>query len=90
MPSFVMAAPCLDVGDRDLENDSSKTEPHYGANSDSVWRARHNLGPSLVSSDELIGNIVQVIAHDLRLRPDRQNIVAYTLDQRCLPARPFH
>ena len=28
------------------------------------------LGPSLVSSDELIGNVVQVIADDLRLWPN--------------------
>ena len=45
------------------------------------------VSPSLVSSDKLIGNVVQVIAHDLRLRADPQNIVADTLDQRCLPAR---
>src|SRR5262245_47987361 len=44
-----------------------------------------SLGPCLVSSDELIGNVVQVIAHDLRLRTDSQNIVADALDQRCLP-----
>jgi len=42
---------------------------------------------SLVPSDELIGNAVQVIAHDLRLRADPQNIVADALDQSCLPAR---
>ena len=30
------------------------------------------LGCSLVSSDELIGNIVQVTAYDLRLRADPQ------------------
>jgi len=35
----------------------------------------------------LIGNAVQVIVHELRLRTDAQNIVADTLDQRCLPAR---
>jgi hypothetical protein len=33
-----------------------------------------------VSRDELIGNVVQVIADDLRLRTDPQNIVAGTLD----------
>src|SRR4029450_1677476 len=45
------------------------------------------LGQRLVSSDELIGNVVQVIAHDLRLRADPQNIVADTPDQRRPPAR---
>jgi hypothetical protein len=40
-----------------------------------------------VSSDELIGNIVQVTAYDLRLRADPQKIVADTLDQRGSPAR---
>ena len=40
-----------------------------------------------MSSDELIGNVVQIIAHDLRLRTYCQNVVAATLDQRCLPAR---
>ena len=40
-----------------------------------------------MSSDELIGNIVQVTAYDLRLRADPQKIVADTLDQRRPPAR---
>src|SRR6478609_8156752 len=44
-------------------------------------------GCPLVSSDELIGNIVQVTAYDLRLRADPQKIVADTLDQRGSPAR---
>jgi len=39
-------------------------------------------GCPLVSSDEFIGNIVQVTAYDLRLRADPQKIVADTLDQR--------
>lgn len=38
-------------------------------------------------SDELIGNVFQIIAHHLRLRADVQNIVANALDQRCLPPR---
>jgi hypothetical protein len=29
-----------------------------------------------VSGDELIGNVIQVIADDLRLRPNPQNVVA--------------
>jgi hypothetical protein len=40
-----------------------------------------------VSSDKLIGNVVQVIADDLRLRADSQNIVADPLDECGLPAR---
>jgi hypothetical protein len=48
---------------------------------------QHSVGLSFVSSDELIGNVVQVIAYDLRLRADPQNIVAGAFDQRCLPAR---
>src|SRR5271167_1153977 len=45
--------------------------------------ARH---PSLVPSDELIGDAIQVIADDLRLGADSQNIVAEPLDQCCFPA----
>ena len=41
----------------------------------------------LVSNDELICNVVEVIAYDLRLGTYTQNIVADTLDQRGLPAR---
>ena len=48
------------------------------------WRAS---ATSLVPGDKLIGNVVQVIAHELRLRTDSQNIVADALDQRGLPAR---
>src|SRR5580704_10802903 len=44
-------------------------------------------GPCAVSGDQLIGHAVQVIADDLRLRTDSQDIVANTLDQRGLPAR---
>src|SRR6187455_982363 len=44
------------------------------------------LGCPLVSSDELIGNIVQVTAYDLRLRADPQEIIADALDQRSPPA----
>jgi hypothetical protein len=40
----------------------------------------------LVSADELIGNITEVIADDLRLRADPQNVVPDPLDQRRLPA----
>jgi hypothetical protein len=40
-----------------------------------------------VSSDELIGNVVEVIADDLRLGADAENIIADTLDQRRFPAR---
>ena len=39
-----------------------------------------------MSGDELIGNVIQVIADDLRLRADPQNIVADPLDQGCFPA----
>ena len=42
--------------------------------------------PSHVSRDELIGNVIQVIADDLRLRANPQNVVADPLDQRCFPA----
>ena len=43
-------------------------------------------GCPLVSSDELIGNVVQVIAYYLRLRADPQEIIADALDQRSPPA----
>jgi hypothetical protein len=39
-----------------------------------------------VSRDELIGDVVEVIADDLRLRADLQNIVADPFDQRGSPA----
>ena len=45
------------------------------------------LDRRLVSGDELIGHVVQVVADDMGLRSDFQNIVADTLDQRALPAR---
>ena len=40
-----------------------------------------------MSSDELIGNVVQVIPYYLRLRADSQSIIADTPDQRSPPAR---
>jgi len=45
------------------------------------------LGPSPVSGDELAGDVVEVVADNLRLRADSQEIIADTLDQRRLPAR---
>src|SRR6516162_63681 len=45
------------------------------------------LGPPRVSGDELIGNVVQVIAYYLRLRTDPKKVVAGTFDQRSSPAR---
>jgi hypothetical protein len=39
-----------------------------------------------VSGDKLVGNVIQVIANDLRLRANSQNIVAGALDQRGFPA----
>ena len=42
-----------------------------------------------VSSDKLIGDVVEVIADNLRLRTDSQHIVADTLDERGLPARRY-
>jgi hypothetical protein len=44
-------------------------------------------GRSLVSRDELIGDVVEVVADNLRPRADLQNIIADTFDQRGLPAR---
>src|SRR5262249_43692372 len=49
---------------------------------DEIRSSSLRLGPPLVSSDELIGNVVQVIAYYLRLRADPKNIVADTPDQR--------
>src|SRR5262249_4478690 len=49
---------------------------------DEIRSSSLRLGPPLVSSDELIGNVVQVIAYYLRLRADTKNIVADTPDQR--------
>ena len=39
-----------------------------------------------VSGDQLIGNVIQVVADDVRLRPDFQEIVADSLYQRRFPA----
>jgi len=39
-----------------------------------------------VPSDELIGDVVQVIAHDVRLWANPQNVVSGTFDQSSLPA----
>ena len=38
-----------------------------------------------MSGDELIGDVIQVIADDLRLRAYPENCVANSLDQRGLP-----
>ena len=46
-----------------------------------------DVSSSAVSSDELVGDVIQVIADDLRLGADAQNIVADPLDQRGFPAR---
>src|SRR5262249_57048021 len=43
--------------------------------------------PSFVPVDELIGDIVEVVGDNVRLRANAQNIVADTLDQRGFPAR---
>ena len=40
----------------------------------------------LVPRDELIGNVIQVIADDVWLRTDPQNTIAGALDQRGFPA----
>ena len=39
-----------------------------------------------MSGDELIGDVIQVITDDLRLRASLQNVVTGPLDQRGLPA----
>jgi len=44
--------PALDVDDPDLENGSCKTESALGANSNSVWRTRHDC----CSRNELDGD----------------------------------
>ena len=38
-----------------------------------------------MSGDKLIGNVIQIIADDLRSRTDSQNIVSNALDQRRFP-----
>jgi len=43
------------------------------------------LEPAFVSSDELIGDVVQIAADDLRLRPDPQHVIADPFDQRRFP-----
>ena len=39
-----------------------------------------------MAADQLIGDIVEIIADHLRLRPDAEHIIAGTPDQRGLPA----
>ena len=40
-----------------------------------------------MTGDELIGDVVEVFADDLRLRPDAEHVVAGAPDQRRLPSR---
>lgn len=40
-----------------------------------------------MADDELVGDVVKVIANDLWLRTDTQNVIAGALDQRRFPAR---
>ena len=42
-----------------------------------------------VPSDELIGDVVQVIAYHVRLRANSQNVVSDAFDQRGLPAGSY-
>jgi len=52
-----------------------------------LWRAMNGrLDPSFVLGDELVGDVVEVVADNLRLRADVQHIIADTFDQRGLPA----
>ena len=37
--------------------------------------------------DELIGDVVQILAHEFRLRTDAQKIIADTFDERTFPSR---
>src|ERR1700750_3141860 len=45
------------------------------------------IGSLLVLRDQLIGDVIQVIADDLWLRADSQDVVAHPLDQGSLPPR---
>jgi hypothetical protein len=52
-----------------------------------AWaRVRRRLASPQVPGDELIGNVVQVAANNLRLRTDSQKIIAGPLNERCVPA----
>src|ERR1700761_1665481 len=44
-------------------------------------------GAGLVPRDQLVGDVVEVVADDLRLRTDAKHVIAGALDQRSLPAR---
>jgi hypothetical protein len=39
-----------------------------------------------VTGDKLVRDVIEVVADDLRLRANRQNVIAYPLDQRGFPA----
>jgi hypothetical protein len=54
--------------------------------SEDVRDGAGGLPAPLVTGDELIGDVVQVIANDLRLRANSQNIIADALDQRGFPS----
>jgi hypothetical protein len=45
------------------------------------------LGRRFVPGDQLFGDIIEVVANDVRLRAHSQHIVAHAFDQRALPAR---
>src|ERR1700744_5491790 len=46
-----------------------------------------DLSVRFVLGDELVGDIVEVVANDMRLGTDAKNVVADTFDQRRFPAR---
>jgi hypothetical protein len=49
-----------------------------------VWPPDRSAARS-VAGDELIGNVTEVIADDLRLRTNSQEIIAFALDQSSFP-----
>jgi hypothetical protein len=59
--------------------------PYLGSLSDGVRDIAGGSAPRPVAGDELIGNIIKVIADDLRLGTYSQNIIANPLDQRGFP-----
>ena len=76
LPGFFLSCPMTTLGSPDSISPAGNPNEVSGG----------SAGP-LMTGNKLIGNVAQIIADDLRLRTDSQNIVADTLDQRCLPAR---
>ena len=75
LPGFFLSCPMTTLGSPDSISPAGNPNEVSGG----------SAGP-LMTGNKLIGNVAQIIADDLRLRTDSQNIVARSFDQRGFPA----